>query len=82
MNIDSRKVPDTEKESCEKICKVVSYDETEDTNGNFILDHCEDIFVDDDKDGIPNTQDNCKDKANSNQHDADNDGKHVLNTHL
>ena len=61
-------------EKCREICKLESPFKEYDLNGNFINDGCENDDVDDDKDGIPNSKDNCPQLANNNQLDKDNDG--------
>ena len=59
---------------CKEICKLLFPFDKEDANGNFVADTCEKNDVDDDKDGIPNSEDNCPKWANSNQNDEDLDG--------
>ena len=67
-------VKNVDGESCQEICKLKFSVKHKDVNGNFVVDSCENDKEDDDKDGIPNSEDNCPQLGNNNQHDEDHDG--------
>ena len=76
-NNHSFQVPNDEEKLCEEICKLMSHIDPGDSNGNYLVDTCEEDDIDDDKDGIANSQDNCPDQANNNQNDLDLDGQNI-----